>query len=333
MMKEVPGGLRADCEIHLSINLRNMEVADLPEVNLLLSKAFTDAQLQKGDRTHRVPLCRQEFLEYYLAASDGGALILEENSKIIAYCFLRNWGSVGWLGPLSVLPAFQGNGHGSRIVKEAICVLRGRAVRTIGLEMAADSVRNLGFYTRIGFVPECMTVDLVRPVSPGMNPGGFDEVLKYSSILGNRDVHQKLRSFFEQFEVGLDYLPEAAMAIKRGFGDAIILRDGERILAFALVHTESYSTEEQRQFLKVNILQILENKPINTLDTILYHLDRWAVDEKLNMLYIRLPFLRRDTIRCFLSRGFSIVQNDLRLVFQDTETKASGGWLNLSKWE
>ena len=307
---------------------------DLPNVNLLLSKAFTHTEIQRGNRDKRVPPCRPEFLEYYFAASNGDALVLDDKSRLIGFSFVRRWGSISWIGPLSVLPSHQDKGFGTELVKGAIACLQSKGVRRIGLEMAADSCRNLAFYAKLGFSIECMTLDLVRAV--GSDPPEPVDSLQVSRLSASPSVpglYEDLSTFYNQFEEGLDYRPELEICLDRNFGDGLAFSDNGRILAFVLAHTATYSTEEQRQFLKVNILQILREQPITTLDTILYHLDQWAREEKLKMLYLRAPVLRNDTIRCFLARGFKIVQNDLRLVLQGAEARDSRGWLNLSKWE
>ena len=106
------------------VNLRCMTKDDLPQINLVLSKSFTHANIKSGDTSSRTPLCRIDFLEMYLAANPGNSFVIEKDRKVIAYCFTHLWGSVGWIGPLSVLPSEQGQGYGKQIVCAAIETLK-----------------------------------------------------------------------------------------------------------------------------------------------------------------------------------------------------------------
>ncbi|MCH8020942.1 GNAT family N-acetyltransferase, partial [candidate division KSB1 bacterium] len=150
--------------------LRQMQKEDLQEVNLLLSKAFTHARIQQGYREGRVPLCRKEFLELYFTANSSGCFVIEKNHRIISFCFTRLWGTVSWLGPLGVDPSEEGQGFGKEIVMAAVRSLKTSGAKTIGLELAANSARNLAFYTKLGFEPRGLVIDVIKKVSGERQP-------------------------------------------------------------------------------------------------------------------------------------------------------------------
>ena len=315
--------------------LRQMSPADLPEVNLLLSKAFTHGNIQDGLHNRRVPLCRIAFLEYYLHANPGGALVIE-NDGIAAYCFSRQWGTLAWLGPLSVIPAQQGRGLGKKIVRACIAHLQGQGAATIGLEMMAGSGRNLAFYTGLGFEIDKPAIDLIRPLTqhPESEAEIFETVF-YSRLSPAEQTELKAAAstFSRNIHAGLDYSSEMAHCLHYGFGDTVILKQNHDIAALMIAHTETYSNDEKRQFLKVNILQISPDLPITTLDACLHILEEWARDEGLTALYVRVPTRYAEGYRYLLSKSFVIAQNDLRLTLSGYGLRDETGIINFSKWE
>ncbi|RMF68219.1 MAG: GNAT family N-acetyltransferase [Calditrichaeota bacterium] len=314
-----------------------MQKADLEQVNLILSKSFNHARIQQGYRSGHVPVCKRTFLEMYLDANPDGSFVLEKRGRILAYGFTRLWGRIGWLGPLSVLPAHEDKGYGKQIVRASVAYLQERGATTIGLEMAAASSRNIGFYSRLDFTPEKLTLDLVRKVdkpSRSRPPGEFS-LLRFGEMGEDRRERcvAQWREVADRLEPGLDYTREIELARRFGFGDAAVVSVSDRPVAFVLAHTETYSEQEERKFLKVNVLQLLPERPVSDLDLVLEALQQWAREERLPGLYLRVP-TRYQAAHEFLSAsGFTVVQNDLRMTLKGYPQMDSPECVNLSKWE
>ena len=75
------------------------------------------------------------------------------------------------MGPLAVRPALPGRRRGDQSCAPASAWLRRRGARTLGLETMPRTVENIGFYSRLGFVPGHLTVTLVRELE-GRPPSG-----------------------------------------------------------------------------------------------------------------------------------------------------------------
>lgn len=316
---------------------RCMVERDLPQVNLILSKAFTHARLKNGLQNSRVPLCRREFLQMYLAAHPHGAFVIERNERIIAYCFSRLWGSVGWIGPLSVLPAEEGKGYGKQVAAAAIEVLESAGAKTIGLEMPAYSCRNLAFYTKLGFRPNKLTVDLVRPVSDA-NPGCLDdevEMVTFASLSpGEKQKYvSMLQSFSNHLQEGLDYTREIQLANDFKVGDGrLIFLDG-RLIGFCFAHTETYSEEENREYLKVNALQMAASEPLSSLRLFIRCMEDWARAENLTSIYLRVPTRYHRGFEFLLQENFFAVNSDLRMTLDGFPLRDDPQKINFNKWE
>lgn len=319
------------------ITLRRMAKMDLHRVNRILSKSFTHANLQEGYRSQRIPLCRTEFLEMYLAANPEGSFVIEKDGKIIAYCFSRLWGLIGWIGPLSVIPKEQGHGYGKDVISASIDFLKQKGARTIGLEMPTRSNRNLGFYTKLGFIPDKPAVDLVRQVFPPnihKRPNVL-QVHKFSKIAPSKrtDFLKEMTQFSDKLVTGLDYTKEVEVATEFAFGDACLLTKDKKTLGFILAHTETYSTEEARQFLKVNVLQMSPDLSIKALDDFLELLEDWARVEFLQGIYIRVPTRYYQGYKYLISKEFKIMNIDLRMTLNRFAQRDVSKNINFSKWE
>lgn len=318
-------------------DLRRMLQADLDQVNLLLSKSFTLARTKEEGQATRIPLCRKSFIEMYRAANPQGAFVAEKSGRIVAFCFSRLWGSVGWLGPLGVLPAEQGKGLGKQIVAAAVESLQAGGATTIGLELAAQSTYNLAFYSRMGFVPQQPTVDMIRRTEVGnqnVMPGDI-RVLRYGALSRTQKPRflTRIAKVAEELESGLDYRAEIQLGWKFQFGDAILFLKDETVMAFVFAHTENYSVEEERRFLKVNVLQIVPGREPDMLPIVLAGIVNWAGAEKLPRLYLRMPTRYHKAYAFALREGFKIVRNELRMTLDGFCQTDSTEHVNSSKWE
>lgn len=321
----------------MMISVREMQNKDLQQINLILSKSFTQARLKEDFDSGRVPLCRYSFLEMYLAASRDGAFVLQEENKIIAFCFTRLWGTIGWIGPLSVLPSEQGYGHGKKIVMTAIECLQKKGAKTIGLELSAESSKNLAFYTKLGFIPGKLTVDLVRKVASTERRNVPKEfvILNYNdaTAIERKEIVEGSRSICSQLNPGLDYVEEIKLVKQYRFGDAILILNYDGPVGFILGHTEPYSEEEKRDFLKINALQLAANKPLALLGILLDVIENWAREEDLSRIYLRVPTRYHKGYAFVLSEDFKIVQNELRMTLDGYGQYDEPGQVNFSKWE
>ncbi len=61
------------------------------------------------------------------------------------------------MGPLAVRPDLQGHGVGERIVREGLEWLGAHGATRIGLETMPRTIDNIGFYSRLGFLPGHLT--------------------------------------------------------------------------------------------------------------------------------------------------------------------------------
>ncbi len=315
--------------------VRCMLESDLAEVRLLLSKAFTAARRMDGVKEPRIHLCRMAFLRMYLAANPGGSFVLEQDGRLAAYCFSHMWGTTGWLGPLSVVPSLQGRGFGKEIVQVTKDHLLSQGAEVVGLELNAQSSKNLAFYSKLGFVAQKMTVDLIHEVPrAGSESKSFQPAL-LSKVTGEqqRQLLEYARILSTSLQPGLDYNSEVRLAREFGFGDGLLLLRDDQAVAFALIHAEPYSQEEERFFLKVNALQVAPGHGDEVLEGLLHALSKTAIEAGLRGLHIRACTRYPKAVNWLLSEGFKAVHNELRMTLDGYPQTDDPSVVNFSKWE
>jgi GNAT superfamily N-acetyltransferase len=244
-----------------------MAEEDLTEVNSVFTKAFSRARIDEGLKQHRVSPCRIAFLKMYLDRSGEGALVAYDHEQVVGFNFNHLFGSTGWMGPLAVMPKYQGAGVGKAVVNAGVDYLRTRGATVIGLETMPRNFRNLGFYSRLGFDPGPLCLDMVAQAHGGS--ASFDSHAAEIRCFRDGTPAQKERLLRGCGEIsaalspGLDYSKEVLLNSKHRFGDTVFLIEGGEVAGFAVCHLEPYGQYEDRRELKVNVLAMRPGPPIS----------------------------------------------------------------------
>ena len=118
---------------------------DIDRINRVFSEAFTDRYQRDGLSGVRVPMLNPEIWRFALAAAGEGAMMWRDGAgELIAFNIVHQSGAEGWMGPLAVLPARQGEGIGGLIVRAGVQRLEAAGARVIGLETMPRTVENIG---------------------------------------------------------------------------------------------------------------------------------------------------------------------------------------------
>lgn len=140
----------------MSIQIRDEVPADIPAIESVVAEAFRSATHASGTEPLIVNALRARGrLSASLVATDAGRIVGHVAVSPVAI----SDGSDGWygLGPIAVLPAWQGKGVGSLLMNAALDTLRRRSAR--GCVVLGEP----GYYGRFGFVSRA---DLVLPDVP-----------------------------------------------------------------------------------------------------------------------------------------------------------------------
>jgi len=303
----------------------------IPALNRLFSDAFTDRYRRDGLIGVRVPELNPNIWRYALRDAARGAMLwFDESDELIAFNIAHHSGTEGWMGPLAVRPDKQETGVGRRIVQTALDWLRGEGVRTIGLETMPRTVDNIGFYSRLGFVPQHLTLTMSCQARRGRLPRDFTRL----GALSPEDAHELLelcRFRLDRSAAGYDYTREFALTGELGIGDGLVMYDREEVRAFALWHSAPLAAERQLDDLRV--LKLFADAE-SSLHALLMALEKCAAALGLPHVAVRCQTAYADAYQVLVERGYRVRWTDLRMTLRGfPESVLTGGEVLFSNWE
>jgi putative acetyltransferase len=153
----------------MNIRIRKEALSDVAAIEAVTIAAFQDAAHTSHTEQFIVAALRKAGqLSVSLVADDSGAVI----GHIAASPVIISDGTAGWLGlgPISVAPAYQGQGVGAQLMEQALAELR--RFGASGCVVLGEP----GYYSRFGFMAEPSLV------LPGVPPEYFQAVLFSGSL-------------------------------------------------------------------------------------------------------------------------------------------------------
>ncbi len=168
-------------------------------------------------------------------ADPAGALAAEVDGRLIGSNFAANWGSVGFFGPLSVLPEYWDQAVGQRLLDATMDLFTSWDTRHTGLFTFSHSAKHVRLYQKYGFWPRFLTAIMSKPVTaePGAAP-----VSTLSAVPG-QDVPAVLaaaRELTGAVYPGLDVSVEINAVLAQRLGDTVLVDDGAGLQAVAVCH-------------------------------------------------------------------------------------------------
>ncbi|MDZ7337726.1 MAG: GNAT family N-acetyltransferase [candidate division KSB1 bacterium] len=321
----------------LGVNIRPLLRQDLEPISHLIAEAFTYGRQEDGYAEVQVPPCRVEMLDMYLSTSPPGCMVAERGGRLVGVAFSHVYGSTGWVGPVAVAPQAQGRGVGTELMRRTVEFLRGAGCTTIGLETMPRSYRNLGFYLKLGFLPQQLTCELVRPVGEDTSPPASEA---YHVRMFSQEAGQGVWSFLGRaaelanvVAEGTDYAPLIRQTAAFRFGETLLWEQDGQNLALAVVHTEPYFVGQKRNLARLVVAAIPEQWREKLFPAMLAQLEEYASREVLDLLCLRVPANSHWALRYALTHGFKIIHSDLRMTLEGYPERVRGGAVHLNRWE
>jgi GNAT superfamily N-acetyltransferase len=225
------------------------QAGDIGELNQVFSDAFTERYRRDGMVGVRVPFLNSTIWRYAIEdAANGAMLWRDERGRLVAFNIAHRSGTEGWMGPLAVRTEFQGNGTGKEIVTRGIDWLKAEGATTIGLETMPRTMDNIGFYSRLGFMPGRLTVTTTLEAPQG---DSAVQVLGRLSPQARDDAIAECHALVHELIPGYDYSREIRLTHELSLGDTILLSHGGRIVGYALAHTAPLVEGRAREELRV----------------------------------------------------------------------------------
>ncbi len=302
---------------------------DIAGLNRLFADAFTDRYRRDGLVGVRVPFLNAAIWRYAIAdAGDGAMVWRDEGDRIVAFNIAHRSGAEGWMGPLAVRPDRQLGGLGKEIVGAAIDWLKQAGATTIGLETMPRTVDNIGFYSRLGFVPGHLTLTMTREVGRRGTDG--------YTILGALPAPQRaeriraIGALVAAIAPGYDYSREIQLTLDLSLGNVLIVERDGRPVSFALCHSAPLAENGTRDELRV--LKVAA-PGVGALTATLDAVSSWAASQNIRRIAVRCQSAFTEAYAALIRCGFRVRWSDLRMTLADYPEARPADGILWSNWE
>lgn len=309
---------------------RRLAESEIGPLNRLFADAFTDRYRKDGLVGVRVPQLNPDVWRYALRDAGEGAMAwTDERGELVAFNVAHHSGVEGWMGPLAVRPDRQGLGLGKAIIRSAVEWLVEQRVRVIGLETMPRTVENIGFYSKLGFIPGHLTITLTGDVQRSVR-GRFTRL----SELSQRERlvwFGRCRETLDGVLPGCDFTRELELTSQLSLGDTVVIGSGGEVAAFALYH--SVPLAEARPGDELRVLKLYASS-LETFDKLIVALESCAAKHKLRRVAVRCQTGYHQAYRYLIERGYRARWTDLRMWLDGYgEQVLPTGAVLFSNWE
>src|SRR6185437_12105609 len=194
---------------------------DVADLNQVFSDSFTERYRRDGMVGVRVPFLNPAIWRYAIEdAADGAMLWRDERGRLVAFNMVHRSGAEGWMGPLAVRTEVQGAGTGKEIVTRGVDWLKSQGTRVIGLETMPRTMDNIGFYSRLGFIPGRLTLTVTLDAAYSDPPA---RLLGRLSPEAREHALGECAALVARLLPGYDYSREIRLTADLGLGDTVLL--------------------------------------------------------------------------------------------------------------
>lgn len=317
-----------------SRSLRNItgplpaRLTDIDALNRVFSDAFTERYRRDGLVGVRVPFLNPAIWRYAIDDADGGAMLWrDERDEIVAFNVVHRSGIEGWMGPLAVRPEWQGTGVGKVVVQAGIDRLREAHARVIGLETMPRTMDNIGFYSRLGFLPGPLTVTLTLDASTQDVPV---PLLGALSARDRSSVVDECRRLTDRLLPGYDFSRELQLTMELGLGDVALRYERGALTGFALFHAAPLVEGRSREELRVLKLALLREDDLRGMVPMLAGAARQMGTRR---VALRVQGNYHGAYRALVEAGARVRWTDLRMTMHDAMEQPPAQGMVLSNWE
>ncbi len=205
------------------VKLRTMVVDDIPFVQEIGRATWSRVASEDIGRPVEYPIRPGKMIQAAMEEEPQGCMVAMIGDDMVGNAYCHVWGSVGWVGPVEVLPDHQGSGIGKKLMEACHGYLASRGCRVYGVETMSDNERNKRFYTSLGYRSVGITVFAEKKLRPaGYFVGGIRE-LNDSNL---KESSEEIKHLSSAVYPGMDCTSEFHMALRHSLGKGFICHHG-----------------------------------------------------------------------------------------------------------
>lgn len=222
----------ASTQVRPDVTIRPLREEDLPAADRIMRLAFgtflglPDPIKFMGDA---------DYVRTRWRADPSAAFAADIAGELAGTNFATRWGSVGFFGPLTILPDLWGRGIAQRLLGPTMDLFNRWGVRHAGLFTFAESAKHVSLYQKFGFWPRFLTALMERPVG---EESASAKWARYSELTQSKKSSclRACRDLTSSIYKGLDVEREIRAVDDQHLGDTVLTWDGTRLTGFAVCH-------------------------------------------------------------------------------------------------
>jgi hypothetical protein len=189
------------------------------------------------------------------------------------------------------------------------------------------TVDNIGFYSRLGFVPGYLTTTLTLDASSAERPG---ELLTLHAPAARDDAIAACAALCATLQADLDFTREIRLTHDLALGDTVIVRRGEAVVAFAVCHAAPLVEGRGRDELRVLKLVAADEPAFTELLARLASVARRSATVR---VAIRMQGEYDGAFTAAVRAGARVRWTDLRMTLASHPQPVPAVGILLSNWE
>jgi hypothetical protein len=189
------------------------------------------------------------------------------------------------------------------------------------------TVENIGFYSRLGFRPEHLTVSMTKDLAAAP-PDSRGSLLSRAT---GEDATQSCRGLTELVAPGRDFSREIRLTRDYSLGDTSLVEDGGGLAGFALWHAVPLA--EGKPDDEIRVLKFVARDP-GSFRTVLQAIETAGWARGARRIAIRCQSVYREAYGALLEAGYRVHWTDLRMTLDGmAEPPPPNGAVVFSNWE
>jgi predicted N-acetyltransferase YhbS len=246
----------------------------------------------------------REILRFRASAESAKVFVAKVEDEVVGSVVATVWGSAGFLGPLTVAPAYWNQGIAQRLLDTAMHHFAGRMARWAGLYTFSNSPRHIALYQRFGFWPRFLTAICSRASTGRANFPPSVLPFSHLSIERQEATLVSARRLTDELYPGLDLRTEIRSLQRAGCGETLVLASMAEIDGFAICHYGPGS-EAPRDAVYVKFAAMSSRiHPAERFVTLLDGIDAYASRSGAATLEAGMNLARHEAYRTLLDYGF-----------------------------
>lgn len=284
----------------MNITVRPLTERDLPAAGRIIRLAFAtflgapEPEKFWSDLDHAHTRWR---------ADPTAAFGAEVGGELVGSNFATRWGSVGFLGPVTVRPDLWDRGIGKLLVEPIMELFDTWGVAHAGLFTFPHSPKHVGMYQQYGFWPRALTAIMSRPVQPRESTSQWSE---YSEMpeSDREGCLQACRALTDGIYPGLDVEREIRAVHTQGLGDTVLLWDEGELVGFGVCHCgPGTEAGTGKCYVRFGAMRQVST-PGRLFDWLLDACEALAAAQGMSRLEAGVNVARHEAYRAMLERGF-----------------------------